>query len=224
MLMEYSINKSDFYVKNEYDCTYKLNLNLGVGIPGFSIFDNKGLEIEDFGKVPFNRELTIKNNSIGKYFSVSYDLGDGSGEQAFLREDDQGININYKEEGYYNISLKLFNPEGCFKEIRKTILVGKGYWFKVPNAFTPNNDGINDVFRPIIRGFVKGKFNVFSISGIQLHEETFDVGQDYRKIVTLDGWKGDNRINSDKVYYYLFEGTTLDEEKISKSGYFKVLE
>ena len=222
--IEEPLGDADFYVKNEYDCTYKLNLNLGVGIPGFSIFDNKGLEIEDFGKVPFNRELTIKNNSIGKYFSVSYDLGDGSGEQAFLREDDQGININYKEEGYYNISLKLFNPEGCFKEIRKTILVGKGYWFKVPNAFTPNNDGINDVFRPIIRGFVKGKFNVFSISGIQLHEETFDVGQDYRKIVTLDGWKGDNRINSDKVYYYLFEGTTLDEEKISKSGYFKVLE
>ena len=57
-----------------------------------------------------------------------------------------------------------------------------------------------------------------------MHEETFDVGQDYRKIVTLDGWRGDNRINSDKVYYYLFEGTTLDEEKISKSGYFKVLE
>ena len=222
--IEEPLGDADFYVKNEYDCTYKLNLNLGVGIPGFSIFDNNGLEIEDFGKVPFNRELTIKNNSIGKYFSVSYDLSDGSGEQAFLREDDQGININYKEEGYYNISLKLFNPEGCFKEIRKTILVGKGYWFKVPNAFTPNNDGINDVFRPIIRGFVKGKFNVFSISGIQLHEETFDVGQDYRKIVTLDGWRGDNRINSDKVYYYLFEGTTLDEEKISKSGYFKVLE
>ena len=222
--IEEPLGDADFYVKNEYDCTYKLNLNLGVGLPDFSIIDNQGFEIDDFGKIPYNREITIKNKSAGKYYSVSYDLGDGEGEKPFLRDNDQGIKITYKEEGYYNISLKIFNPEGCYKEVRKTILIGKGYWFKAPNAFTPNNDGINDVYRPIIRGFIKGKFNVFSISGIQLHEQTFDVGQDYRKIITLDGWDGDNRINSDKVYYYLFEGTTLDEEKISKSGYFKVLE
>jgi hypothetical protein len=129
-----------------------------------------------------------------------------------------------KRQRKSNISLKIFNPEGCYKEIRKTILIGKGYWFKAPNAFTPNNDAINDVYRPIIRGFIKGQFNVFSISGIKLHEQIFDVGEDYRKIITLDGWSGDNRINSDKVYHYLFEGSTLDEEYISKSGYFKVLE
>ena len=222
--IEEPLGDANFYIKNEYDCTYKLNLNLGVGIPGFSIYDNKDFEIEDFGKIPFNREITIKNTSIGKYFSVSYNLGDGSGEQTFLRQNDQDYKITYKEEGYYNISLRIYNPQGCYKEIRKTILIGKGYWFKVPNAFTPNNDGINDTFRPIIRGFINGQFNVFSISQIKLYEETFDVGVDYRKIVTLDGWKGDNRNNAEKVYYYLFNGTTLDEEKISKSGYFKVLE
>ena len=218
------VGDADFLIKNEFDCTYKLNLNLGVGIPGFSIFDNQNLEIQDFGKIPFNRKITLKNNSIGKYSSVSYNFGDGSGEQTFLRQNDQDVSITYKEEGYYNISLRIYNPEGCYKEIRKTILIGKGYWFKVPNAFTPNNDGINDSFRPIIRGFINGQFNVFSISQIKLYEETFDVGKDYRKIVTLKGWKGDNRNNAEKVYYYLFNGTTLDDEKISKSGYFKVLE
>ena len=99
----------NFYIKNEYDCTYKLNLNLGVGIPGFSIYDNKDFEIEDFGKIPFNREITIKNTSIGKYFSVSYNLGDGSGEQTFLRQNDQDYKITYKEEGYYNISLRIIS-------------------------------------------------------------------------------------------------------------------
>jgi len=222
--IEEPLGDANFYVKNEFDCTYKLNLNLGVGVPDFSIIDNKGFVIEDFGKIPFNREITIKNISEGKYYSVSYDLGDGSGEKPFLRDNDQGVSITYEKEGYYNISLKIFNPEGCYKEIRKTILIGKGYWFKAPNAFTPNNDAINDVYRPIIRGFIKGQFNVFSISGIKLHEQIFDVGEDYRKIITLDGWSGDNRINSDKVYHYLFEGSTLDEEYISKSGYFKVLE
>ena len=213
-----------FYVMNEYNCFYQVELNLGVGIGDFTIINRNNNEVEDFGKIPFNSQITIKNKSDGRYYAVSYDAEDGLGQQFFLRADDQDIKVNYKEEGYYTISLRLYNREGCYKEVLKTILVGKGYSFKAPNAFTPNNDGINDNYRPVFTGFVKGQLNVFSTSGIKLYEEAFDIETDFRKKVKLKGWDGFNRINGVQVYYYLFEATTLDEEKISKSGYFKVIE
>ncbi|NDB30489.1 hypothetical protein EB151_13200, partial [archaeon] len=151
------VEYENLIVKNNFGCTYEYLLNLGIGVPDFSLKSN-GEILNDFDKIPFrNNKITVQNSSEGKYHSVGYDFGDGSDEIIQLRDNETSIDHSYDEEGYYIITQRLYNRQGCFKEIKKTILIGKGYTFEVPNAFTPNNDGINDYFRPIISGLIKGE-------------------------------------------------------------------
>ena len=50
--------------------------------------------------------------------------------------------------GSYTVSLTVTdNPNGCTSTIQGTVIINSVYLFYVPNSFTPDNDGLNDVFR-----------------------------------------------------------------------------
>ena len=51
--------------------------------------------------------------------------------------------------------------EGCVDTVCYDIAVRDKFYIYTPNAFTPNNDGINDVFLPVINGFDAEKFSMF---------------------------------------------------------------
>jgi gliding motility-associated-like protein len=59
----------------------------------------------------------------------------------------------FEKAGIYPIALVVTNKWGCSDTTVKSITIGEGNSFYVPNAFTPNGDGINDTF------FAKG-YNV----------------------------------------------------------------
>ena len=53
------------------------------------------------------------------------------------------------------------NKWGCKDTIVKPIIIGEDFSIFVPNAFTPNNDGINDTFQPKGHGIVTYDMMVF---------------------------------------------------------------
>ena len=53
----------------------------------------------------------------------------------------------YKDSiGIYQISMIVTDDFGCSDTATKQIWIADEYWMYIPNAFTPDHDGVNDVF------------------------------------------------------------------------------
>ena len=61
--------------------------------------------------------------------------------------------------------------------LTKTIYVGDSFEIEIPNAFTPNSDGINDAFRPVYFGFTEITLKVFDTWGTLIFIEEVNLPQ-----------------------------------------------
>ncbi|MCG2616412.1 gliding motility-associated C-terminal domain-containing protein [Terrimonas sp. NA20] len=100
---------------------------------------------------------------------------------------------------------------GCKGLGTATVRVYKGPDIYVANAFSPNNDGKNDVFLPIPVGIKElGYFRVFNRWGqLMFYSKTLREGWDGR-FAGLEQPTG--------VYTWMIEATTQDGRKIAKKG------
>jgi gliding motility-associated-like protein len=119
----------------------------------------------------------------------------------------------YAEGGTYEICLKIQNKNGCEHETCKTITVFDPLKVVPPNIFTPDGDGVNDVFT---FGFLA--------KGVQTFHCTI-VNRWGVKMAEIDdiasGWDGTDRNGSvcrDGTYFYIYEGTSEAGEPFSGQG------
>ena len=58
----------------------------------------------------------------------------------------------FNGEGSYNVTLTVSDSlfQDCKKEFSSNVNVESFFKLWVPNSFTPNNDGINDFFKPVV--------------------------------------------------------------------------
>ena len=85
----------------------------------------------------------------------------------------------------------------------------------IPNAFTPNSDGINDEYYINNSRFQQFEFLVFDRWGNMILNES---NPEFR-------WNGrvNNRLVSAGIYVYVFNGTTSDGIQIRRSGTISVI-
>jgi gliding motility-associated-like protein len=74
--------------------------------------------------------------------SLWYDLGDGSQTQM------RNLAKNYPDSGTYLIRQYVKNRFGCTDSFLKKTIIRYLFVFNAPTAFSPNNDGHNDVYGP----------------------------------------------------------------------------
>ena len=85
------------------------------------------------------------NQSIGgTEFIWSFGDGDGSSEVNPVHE--------YYAAGEYDVQLHVTNEYGCTDVATETINISNLLQIFVPNSFTPNNDGNNDAWIPVVSG------------------------------------------------------------------------
>jgi gliding motility-associated-like protein len=83
---------------------------------------------------------------------------------------------NFVDTGYYNVTLYIITEYGCRDTVVKQVRVKEGYTFYAPNAFSPDHNGINEVFL---------------VKGIGIDNSTF-------KMVIFSRW-GDEVFESDDI-------------------------
>ena len=75
---------------------------------------------------------------------------------------------NYFNIGSYSVTLIVNTVNNCSATVVKPLIVNEGYVIYVPNAFTPNDDGINDVFKAVGEGIKTFNLYVFDRWGNNL--------------------------------------------------------
>ncbi len=72
-----------------------------------------------------------------------------------IADNDNAENPAYtflSEPGTYEVCLNATSNEGCSTDTCANVLINDELLLYVPNSFTPNGDGINDVFAPFVNG------------------------------------------------------------------------
>lgn len=116
----------------------------------------------------------------------------------------------YKDVGIFEVVQVVENQFFCTDTTIKTIEITDVFEFIMPNVFTPNGDGINDLFRPTACGVADYKVTVFDRWGnTRFKSETLAIGWDGR----VDGYKSDSG-----TYFYVAEVTDFTGKKYIFKG------
>ncbi|MHB1921220.1 MAG: DUF7948 domain-containing protein [Chitinophagaceae bacterium] len=159
-----------------------------------------------FGPVPpqENTAEVFTNQSMGAQ-EYMWNFGDGSGVDT--TQDPSHI---FPKTGTFTVCLRSANQYGCADSVCKPVSAFIVPGFAVPNAFSPNGDGINDVF--LVKGFGISEFDlqIFNRWG-QLVFESRDPNR---------GWDGRFRgvMQPMDVYGYALRIGFSDGTRATKSG------
>ncbi|MFM7024162.1 MAG: PKD domain-containing protein [Flavobacteriales bacterium] len=106
----------------------------------------------------------------------------------------------YKAVGDYNITLISNNDYNCIDSISKNIRLKPVYSYYIPNSFTPNGDGKNDVFYAYAYNVIDFKMYIFNRWGELL----------YTSYSLENGWNGLYMGNEVQIDTYVYKAYFTD--------------
>ena len=131
-------------------------------------------------------------------------------EDGFISSE-QDTRHSFAEIGDFNVTLAIETLYGCVDTITKRVIIEE-FLLYIPNSFTPQNDGVNDVFLPKGIGVNVYELKIFSRWG-----EHFFTSDDINI-----GWNGTtnrkDKIAQTGVYVYLINVTDVFGEKHTYNG------
>jgi len=185
--------------------TYNFDVDLqAIGDPGF-LSDSIGFTT--YGAYSVQDPIQFTNTASVFPISISWDFGDGT----FSTEENPVH--SYVTAGQYTIIQTVTYEYGCVKTFVITIFISKGYKLIIPSAFTPNEDNLNDTFRPRQEGLEDLQFDIYDSWGSLIFSEYGE---------TIAGWDGliNGREAENGNYYYKLKAKTFYGETITAGGPF----
>jgi len=118
----------------------------------------------------------------------------------------------YSDTGTFCATLVVVDLHGCVDSITNCIVVNPVFTLYIPSGFTPNGDGINDVFMPKGSYVKTYEMYIFDRWGLQLFHST-DIN---------NGWdgttKGGSSLCQEDTYVYLINVTDSQGNNHSYTG------
>lgn len=111
-----------------------------------------------------NPVITFTSTTAGDSLTYEWSTDDGH----FY--DTPTFTHTYADSGVYNVVLKVTNEYTCTDSLKLKATVTPKYMLKIPTAFTPNGDGINDLFTVQGNGVKKYSINIYNRWGSLIYE------------------------------------------------------
>jgi gliding motility-associated-like protein len=111
-----------------------------------------------------NRLLQFNSTASADVVSYFWDFGDGGTSTEADPQHD------FADTGYFNVVLTVTNAFGCTDTAMDQIYAYPDFVFYIPNTFTPNVDGLNDVFSGKGMGFTDYEMLVFDRWGEEIYK------------------------------------------------------
>lgn len=198
-------NPTHTFASNEEEFTIQLIARTSKGCIDTAV---KKIKIPYFAPFAGNDTIVIR----GQTFNMN-----GSGGSLYQwmpstylsNPNDPKSSINFPEVGEYTYRLLVTSAQQCEGEDEVNIIVADRAYFKVPSAFSPNGDGINDVIRPVTAGYTSIIFFKIYDRWGQL---VFDMYSD-----RTGGWDGTIRGKMAEGSVYFWHASAINQYGVEES-------
>ncbi|HQX03768.1 MAG TPA: PKD domain-containing protein [Flavobacterium sp.] len=175
-------------VTDAIGCFATYTVNVDTPELGYASFEATSFGYTSYGIYSLGDPIQFESTITGDYLSVIWDFGDGT----FSTE--LNPTHTYVIAKDYVVTQTVTYPFGCVYVQTITLQVENGYLLVVPTAFTPNNDSLNDTFRPVTKRLKNVRLDIYDSWGSLIYSETGDV---------LVGWNGKIKgANAENGNYY----------------------
>lgn len=177
----------------------------------------------DFEFSPNADEITIRNPEVN-FNNLSTVLGNNTYTwtmSSLFTTNQVNTTYTFPEAGDYPITLTAITANGCKDEVTKYITVKNDFGMYFPNTFTPNDDGLNDEFKP-----------VYSPYGLDVSSYNLEIFDRWGELLfsTKDitkGWLGSKNNTGDilkqDVYVYKVRFRDAEKKVYTKTGHVNLL-
>jgi gliding motility-associated-like protein len=148
---------------NSNSCADTVNIDITVNPKPTAAFDLNAQDLDRLVRVSF------QNQSLN---AVAYEWNYGDGNESFITNPV----YNYSKMGdcAYTPSLVAYNEFGCTDTAYRIVPISFNMRVWAPNSFTPNEDGLNDVFTLVTTDVDPGscRLTIFDRWGVIIHEDS----------------------------------------------------
>lgn len=169
-------------------------------------FQYRKLEISNEPEVQVHEELIFESEISDEFIAWEWHFGDGK-----KSSEKDPIHV-FEKAGLFEVTLTAFDIYGCSSIEKNTVQVNVPEdMIVIPNAFTPNGDGLNDLFIPKMNAVTNFSMEVFNTWGERMYISTSQ---------NQEGWDGTYRGQSLPAGNYLYKITYTNSagENQSRSG------
>lgn len=197
-------------ITDDRGCTQSKAIDISIPDFGEADFTYNSESIRELGGLAANDPVNFYDESLGNIVDWKWEFGDG-----FDSDEIDPIHT-YDSPGVYNVVLVTTDDVGCTSFIAKVLEITEGYRIMLPNAFTPNNDGNNDFFRPEFLGLITVQFSIFNTWG----EVVFSTTD-----LETKGWDGivKGLPAENGNYVYKISGITENGLRVQRDGIFALI-
>ncbi|MBN3581314.1 gliding motility-associated C-terminal domain-containing protein [Algoriphagus aestuarii] len=169
-------------------------------------FQFRKLQITNEPEVLVAEEIIFESEISDEFIAWEWHFGDGN-----KSVEKDPIHV-FENPGSFEVTLTAFDIYGCSSTEKNTVLVNaQDDMLVIPNAFTPNGDGLNDTFIPKVKAVLNFSMEVFNTWGERMFMTTS---------LESNGWDGTYKGQALPAgnYLYKINYTSQNGENQSRTG------